>query len=47
MDLQLKHVTEKNFFDLINLKSEEDQEKKFQIFESFVGSNLFSLHWNL
>ncbi|MDF2039365.1 GNAT family N-acetyltransferase [Cytobacillus oceanisediminis] len=41
MDLQLKHVTEKNFFDLINLKSEEDQEKKFQIFERFVGSNAF------
>ncbi|KAF0824946.1 Acetyltransferase [Cytobacillus firmus] len=31
MDLQLEPVTEKNFFEIINLKSEEEQEKKFQI----------------
>ncbi|WP_242061933.1 GNAT family N-acetyltransferase [Cytobacillus firmus] len=41
MDLQLKPVTEKNFFEIINLKSEEEQEKKFQIFERFVSSNAF------
>jgi diamine N-acetyltransferase len=41
MDLQLKPVTDKNFFEIINLKSEEEQEKKFQIFERFVGSNAF------
>ncbi|MBT2688240.1 GNAT family N-acetyltransferase [Bacillus sp. ISL-47] len=41
MNLQLKPVTEKNFFDIINLKSEEEQEKKFQIFERMVGSNAF------
>lgn len=33
MNLQLRPVTEKNFFDIINLKSEEEQEEKFQIFD--------------
>ncbi|MFE8699634.1 GNAT family N-acetyltransferase [Cytobacillus sp. FJAT-54145] len=39
--LQLKQVNEQNFFDVINLKSDEDQVKKFQIFERWVGSNAF------
>lgn len=41
MELQLRDVTEENFFDIINLKSEPEQEKKFQIFETMVGSNAF------
>jgi diamine N-acetyltransferase len=41
MDLQLCNITETNFFDVINLKSEPKQEKLFRIFESMVGSNAF------
>lgn len=41
MKLMLKDVTDKNFFDVINLKSLEEQVKKFQIFERWVGSNAF------
>jgi hypothetical protein len=36
MNLQFRSVTEKTFFDIINLKSEEEQEKKFQIFDRMV-----------
>lgn len=39
--MQLRDVTEENFFDIINLKSEPEQEKKFQLFETMVGSNAF------
>jgi diamine N-acetyltransferase len=41
MNIQLRDVTEENFFDIINLKSEPEQEKKFQLFETMVGSNAF------
>ncbi|WP_108670300.1 GNAT family N-acetyltransferase [Peribacillus acanthi] len=41
MNLQLRDVTKQNFFDIINLKSELEQEKKFQLFETMVGSNAF------
>ncbi|MFD2445144.1 GNAT family N-acetyltransferase [Bacillus sp. CGMCC 1.16607] len=41
MDIQLRNVTEENFFNIINLKSELEQEKKFQLFETMVGSNAF------
>jgi diamine N-acetyltransferase len=41
MKLNLRNVTEDNFFDVINLKSEPEQEKKFQLFETMVGSNAF------
>ncbi|WP_442597778.1 GNAT family N-acetyltransferase [Neobacillus sp. D3-1R] len=41
MNLQLRHVTEDNFFDIINLKSELKQEKEYKLFESMVGSNAF------
>ncbi|NHM32245.1 GNAT family N-acetyltransferase [Neobacillus terrae] len=43
MDIQLKDVTEKNFFEVIALKSDKDQEKYFQIYERWVGSNAFFL----
>jgi diamine N-acetyltransferase len=41
--LKLLEVTEENFFDVINLKSDENQEKIFQIYERWVGSNAFFL----
>lgn len=43
MNLKLMDVTEKNFWDVINLKSDADQEKRIQIFERWVGSNTFFL----
>ena len=43
MNIKLKDVTESNFWDVINLKSDEEQEKKIQIFERWVGSNAFFL----
>lgn len=43
MNLQLRNVTEKNFFDVINLKSDKNQEKAIQIYERWVGSNTFFL----
>lgn len=39
--IKLEAVTEKNFWDVINLKSTPEQEKKFQLFEKYVGSNAF------
>lgn len=41
MNIILKEVNEHNFFDIINLKSDEEQVQKFQIFERWVGSNAF------
>lgn len=41
MEITLRNVSEDNFFDIINLKSELEQEKKFQLFETMVGSNAF------
>jgi diamine N-acetyltransferase len=43
MNLKLVDVTETNFWDVIKLKSDEDQVKRIQIFERWVGSNTFFL----
>ncbi|MFC4408819.1 GNAT family N-acetyltransferase [Chungangia koreensis] len=43
MNLRLAQVNEDNFFDVINLKSDEVQEKYIQIYERWVGSNAFFL----
>ncbi|MBY0120334.1 GNAT family N-acetyltransferase [Bacillus sp. S/N-304-OC-R1] len=43
MNIKLVEVTESNFWDVINLKSDLDQEKRIQIFERWVGSNAFFL----
>ncbi|KGR73578.1 GNAT family N-acetyltransferase [Ureibacillus manganicus] len=43
MNIQLKEVTEDNFYDVVNLKSDEIQEKYIQIYERWVGSNAFFL----
>jgi diamine N-acetyltransferase len=41
VDIKLEAVTEKNFWDVINLKSTPEQEERFQLFEKYVGSNAF------
>lgn len=43
MKLTLKEVTENNFLEIIDLKSDKEQEKIFQIYERWVGSNAFFL----
>ncbi|MFS0821911.1 GNAT family N-acetyltransferase [Bacillus sp. 1P02SD] len=43
MKIKLVDVTEDNFFDVIKLKSDENQEKYFQIYERWVGSNAYFL----
>ena len=43
MNIKLVDVTEDNFYDLINLKSDENQEKYIQIYERWVGSNTYFL----
>ncbi|RDI45453.1 GNAT family N-acetyltransferase [Falsibacillus pallidus] len=43
MNLHFEDVTEKNFWQVIGIKSDEDQEKRIQIFERWVGSNAFFL----
>ncbi|MFC3885817.1 hypothetical protein ACFOU2_21015 [Bacillus songklensis] len=43
MNLRLSGVTEDNFWDIINLKSDKKQEERIQIFERWVGSNAFFL----
>ncbi|MEH7236693.1 GNAT family N-acetyltransferase [Bacillus sp. JJ1562] len=43
MKIRLVDVTEDNFYDVIKLKSDENQEKYFQIFERWVGSNAYFL----
>lgn len=43
MNIRLLEVTENNFWDVINLKSDQEQEQRFQIFERWVGSNAFFL----
>ncbi|MEH7525449.1 GNAT family N-acetyltransferase, partial [Bacillus sp. JJ1503] len=43
MNIKLSEVNEKNFWDVIKLKSDFDQEKRIQIFERWVGSNTFFL----
>lgn len=43
MSIRLSHVTETIFWDVINLKSDPEQEKRIQIFERWVGSNAFFL----
>ncbi|QED47921.1 GNAT family N-acetyltransferase [Cytobacillus dafuensis] len=43
MNIILTEVNEKNFWNVINLKSDLDQEKRIQIFERWVGSNTFFL----
>ncbi|MCC3356034.1 GNAT family N-acetyltransferase [Bacillus sp. REN16] len=43
MKITLADVTEENFFDVIKLKSDENQEKYFQIYERWVGSNAYFL----
>src|SRR5690606_31370251 len=43
MQIKLVDVTEDNFFDIIQLKSEANQEKYFQIYERWVGSNAYFL----
>ncbi|MEI4831640.1 GNAT family protein [Bacillus sp. FJAT-53711] len=43
MNLTLSEVTEENFWDVINLKSDKNQEERIQIFERWVGSNAFFL----
>jgi len=47
MNIQLKAVTEQNFFEVINLKSDKVQEKYIQIYERWVGSNAFFLGMSL
>ncbi|MGG2016376.1 hypothetical protein [Bacillus sp. S10(2024)] len=41
MNLKLVEITEENFWDIISLKSDKDQEERIQIFERWVGSNAF------
>ncbi|TYS14066.1 GNAT family N-acetyltransferase [Rossellomorea vietnamensis] len=41
MSLRLADVTRDNFWDVLNLKSSKDQEERIQIFERWVGSNVF------
>ncbi|MFD1778568.1 GNAT family N-acetyltransferase [Fredinandcohnia salidurans] len=43
MNIKLVDVTEDNFYDVINLKSDENQEKYIQIYERWVGSNTYFL----
>ncbi|MGN7298926.1 GNAT family N-acetyltransferase [Ferdinandcohnia sp. SAFN-114] len=43
MNIKLVDVTEGNFYDVINLKSDENQEKYIQIYERWVGSNTYFL----
>ncbi|MGD6843960.1 GNAT family N-acetyltransferase [Bacillus infantis] len=43
MEIRLTEVTEQNFYDVINLKSDEVQETRNQIYERWVGSNAFFL----
>lgn len=43
MNIRLVDVTEDNFYDVINLKSDENQEKYIQIYERWVGSNTYFL----
>ncbi|WP_289140274.1 GNAT family N-acetyltransferase [uncultured Brevibacillus sp.] len=43
MSIRLCHVTETNFWDVVNLKSDPEQEQRIQIFERWVGSNAFFL----
>ncbi|MEH7346984.1 hypothetical protein V7122_24425 [Bacillus sp. JJ1532] len=43
MNIKLSEVNEKNFWDVIKLKSDFDQEKRIQIFERWVGDNTFFL----
>lgn len=43
MNLRIVEVTEDIFWDVIKLKSDEDQVKRIQIFERWVGSNAFFL----
>ncbi|RFB13516.1 N-acetyltransferase [Bacillus sp. HNG] len=43
MKIKLVDVTGDNFFDVIKLKSDENQEKYFQIYERWVGSNAYFL----
>ncbi|MEH7385295.1 GNAT family protein [Bacillus sp. JJ1521] len=43
MKIKLVDVTEDNFFEVIKLKSDENQEKYFQIYERWVGSNAYFL----
>lgn len=43
MQIKLVEVNEKNFWEVIQLKSDLDQEKRIQIFERWVGSNVFFL----
>lgn len=41
MKLRLVEITEDNFFQVIHMKSDIEQEKKYQLFEKWVGSNGF------
>ncbi|HDX9578064.1 TPA: GNAT family N-acetyltransferase [Bacillus pseudomycoides] len=43
MNLKLLEITEENFWDVIQLKSDKVQEERIQIFERWVGSNAFFL----
>ncbi|MEH7225269.1 GNAT family N-acetyltransferase [Bacillus sp. JJ1566] len=43
MKIRLVDVTVENFYDVIKLKSDENQEKYFQIYERWVGSNAYFL----
>nr|WP_304216511.1 GNAT family N-acetyltransferase [Fredinandcohnia onubensis] len=43
MNIKLVDVTEDNFYDVIKLKSDENQEKYIQIYERWVGSNTYFL----
>jgi len=43
MNIKLVDITEDNFYDVINLKSDENQEKYIQIYERWVGSNTYFL----
>ncbi|WP_235822833.1 GNAT family N-acetyltransferase [Cytobacillus massiliigabonensis] len=43
MNIHLAEVNEDNFWQIVNLKSDPDQEKQIQIFERWVGSNTFFL----
>ncbi|MFD0769754.1 hypothetical protein ACFQZ1_13105 [Bacillus sp. CGMCC 1.60114] len=43
MNLTLSEITEANFWDVIHLKSDKNQEERIQIFERWIGSNAFFL----
>ncbi|WP_240050764.1 hypothetical protein [Metabacillus litoralis] len=43
MELRLREVNEKNFWEITQLKSDRNQEERIQIFERWVGSNVFFL----